>query len=322
MSSRDPQLAWFGKHPAWGDFMPQFENPPSAKPLRDWVENGRRQVEKLAPKTEERGAWLYLLSLGGDSLLYCGVIGPSRDGSTNPIRIFPLTIFVPLARRRYRRAYPLLPAYAVQAWDEMRAVYQKAMAHGEESGVLRVLGELTPSIPAAGWGAWRRFRHDVSSVGSSDFLATLHPEGKDKAIDLIASLAEAMGPFRDGRLGPPTLAFDLPGSGVLKTAAYQASFWLRLCESVLGRHAVEPSLFLQPAQDGRRLGLFLREPNPADYAFLLTGLGAAGTTPRPAGAGGPPPEGMRAAVEALVEKTRSVADLFSCRWDRLVQDVR
>ena len=322
MNARDPQVAWFGKHPAWPDFMPHFEHPPTAKPLRDWVKNGRHLVERIAPKTEERGAWLYLLSLGGDSLLYCGVIGPSRDASTNPIRIFPLTIYVPLLRRRYRRAYPLLPAYAVQAWDEMRAAYQKAMAHGEESGVLRVLKDSAPSIPAAGWGAWRRFRHDVSSVGSSDFLATLHPEGKEKAIDLIARLAEAVAPFRDGRLGPPTLAFDLPGSGVLKTAAYQAAFWLRLCESILGRHAGEPSLFLQPSQDGRRLGLFLREPSQADYAFLLTGIGEGGTMHRPDGEGGPLPQGLRSATEELVERTRSVADLFSCRWDRLVQEIR
>lgn len=220
MAAKDSRVAWFGKHPAWCDFIPGFDEPPSAVTLRDWVKQGRDYLHKQAHNSAERATCLYLLSLRRDEQVYCGVIGPSRDGGQPP-RLFPLTIYVPLARRRYRRAYPLLPAYASRAWEEMRAAHQRCLAHDQGADVQRILTDLTASIPAAGWGAWRRFRKDVSTVKAADFLATLHPAGDGAATDLIARLAEAIAPFRDGRLGSPSVAFELPGAGALRTAAYR-----------------------------------------------------------------------------------------------------
>ncbi len=318
MSSHDTRVAWFGKHPAWRDFMPQFENPAAAQPLRDWVKSGRDFLHKLAPAGDELSGCLYLLSLRHDKLTYCGVIGPSRDGG-EPARRFPLTIYVPLARRRYRRAYALLPAYAAHAWEEMRVAQQKCLAHDDGTEVQRVLDGVAVSIPAAGWGAWRRFRRDVATVGSADFLATLHPDGDGAAVDLIARMAGAIAPFRDGRLGPPALAFELPVSEGLKTAAYQAAFWLHFCESGLGKLAGEPSIFLRPSPGGRRLVLFLREPEPADYALVLAGLGDDQKIHRFDGGAPLPAEALRAAAGEAAGNARSVADLFACRWDRLLR---
>ena len=320
MSAKDTRVAWFGKHPAWRDYIPQFEEPAAAQPLRDWVKSGRDFLHKLAPAGDERGGCLYLLSLRADELTYCGVIGPSRDGG-QPARRFPLTIYVPLARRRYRRAYALLPAYAVSAWEEMRVVQQKCLASDDGAVVRKFLDDVAPAIPAAGWGAWRRFRRDVSAVGSADFLASLHPGGDGAAVDLIAWMAGAIAPFRDGRLGPPTLAFELPSSEGLKTAAYQAAFWLNFCESSLGKVAGKPSLFLRPSSEGRRLILFLREPEASDYATVLAGLGEEQKIHR-FDAGGPvPAEALRAAAGEVVSKAKNVSDLFSCRWDRLLRAV-
>ena len=317
MAAKDAGVAWFGKHPAWRDFMPRFEEPAAAQPLRDWVKSGRDLLHKLAPSGDEYGGCLYLLSLPQDELAYCGVIGPSRDGGQPPRR-FPLTLYVPLARRRYRRAYALLPAYAVQAWEEMRLVQQKCLARDDGEEVQRLLNEVALSIPAAGWGAWRRFRRDVSSVGSADFLSTLHPGGNGAAVDLVARMAGAIEPFRDGRLGPPTLAFDLTAAEGLKTAAYQAAFWMHFCASILGRRAGSPSVFFRPSSEGRRLILFLREPEPSDYALVLAGLGDGQKIHR-FDAGAPPAETLRAAADEAVGKARTVADLFRYRWGRLLR---
>src|SRR3989449_8688162 len=234
MSAKDSRVAWFGKHPAWRDYIPQFEEPAAAQPLRDWVKSGRDLLHKLAPAGDERGGCLYLLSLRSDELTYCGVIGPSRDGG-QPARRFPLTIYVPLAGRRYRRAYALLPAYAVQAWEEMRVVQQKCLASDDGPAVRKFLDDVAPSIPAAGWGAWRRFRRDVSAVGSADFLASLHPGGDGAAGGLLAWVAGAVAPFRDGRPGAPTPAFGVPPSGGAKSAPPPAAVWRDFCGASVGQ---------------------------------------------------------------------------------------
>ncbi len=315
------QAAWYGKHPAWSDYVPDSHQPPDGEPLRDWVKQGRDYLARTDPKGAERGESFYLFAPKETDLLFCGVLAPSSDGGKPP-RIFPLTIYVPLVRRRYRRAYPLLPAYAAQAWDEMRLAQQKCLASDKAAEVERILGGLAPAIPAAGWGAWRRFRRDVSTVGAADFVGTLHPAGAGPALDLLARLAESIAPFRDSRLGPPTLAFDLPVSSVLKTAAYQTAFWLRVCESGLGRQAGQPSFFMHASQDGRRLSLFLRQPDPADYARVLAGVGDPGTVHRLDAEGLPVHAALRSGAEAIVNGSKSVSDLFKARWDRLLRGAR
>jgi type VI secretion system ImpM family protein len=311
-------VAWYGKHPAWNDYVTGSFHPPAAEPLRAWLKRGRDHLEKAAPGTPERGETCYVLTPPGEDRMYCGVLAPSRDGG-QPRRVFPFTVFLPLPRRRYRRAYPLVPAYASPAWEEMRTALRSCLAHERAAEVERVLNGLAPEIPAAGWGSWRRFRKDVAAVTAADFLDTLHPGGREAAIDLIARALEALAPFCGGRLGRATLAFDLPVSGVLKTAAYQTAFWLRLCEAVLGRDAGGPDFFLIAAGAGRRLVLFLREPGPTDYALALAGVGDGGRIQHLDAAGLPGPPAPRAAVAALLEGPRRVADLFSLRWDRALR---
>jgi type VI secretion system ImpM family protein len=316
----ETRVAWYGKHPAWSDYVPDSHQPASAEKLRDWIKQGRDHLARSAPKAEERGDCYYLLAPAEGDQIFCGVIGPSSDGGVPP-RVFPFTLYVPLARRRYRRAYPLLPAYAAQAWEEMRAAHQRCLATRSGGEVERILNDLAPEVPAAGWGAWRRFRRDVSVVKAADFVATLHPGGQESGISLLARMAESLAPFHDGRLGPPELGFDLPVSSVLKTAAYQTAFWLRFCESALGRVS-DPDFFLRPTADGRRLSLFLREPNPADYALALAGVGDQDRIHRLDGTGPPVAEALLAAAREIVGRARSVADLFTGRWDRLVRVAR
>ncbi len=312
---------WYGKHRAWADYVPDSHQPAHSGRLRDWIKQGRDHLTRTSPRAEERGGCMFLLAPPGDERLFCGVLGPSADGGKPP-RQFPLAIYVPLERRRYRRVYPLLPAYAARAWEEMRAAQQRCLASGAAREVEEILAGLAPEIPSAGWGAWRRFRRDVSTVSAADFLATLHPQGAQAAVDLIARLAESLAPFRNGRLGEPELAFDIPASAVLKTAAYQAAFWLRLCESSLGELAGQPSLFLRPGAEGRRLSLFLREPAAADYALALVGEGDGERLHRLDAAETAIGEPIREAVRAAAREARSVADLFRCRWDRVLRETR
>lgn len=267
------QIGFFGKLPAYPDFVRQNAGGPLARALDNWIHEGVAQMnvqggsdwqarfDAASPKN-------FVYHTDDPSKLLVGVFAPSRDKSG---RRYPFSLFANASPGKNGRHVHLIPeAYSVFLKATARLLNNLDTVAAElRSG--KVSGFAT-TLPQNLFEYDRRFSRLLELQKTADFWSETIGDFSNPAKYLVMkNLLSTLVPLRGKDLRKFELCLALPLSAYPAAQGFQITIWLMLCRGVL-KHLVNSMVaFWDARQDEKpaRLYLFFRSPGPRYLSSLV-----------------------------------------------------
>ncbi len=266
-------VGFFGKLPAYPDFVRKNAGGALARALDDWVHEGVAQMnvqggEDWRTRFDAGVGKNFLYHTDDPSKILIGIYVPSRDMGG---RRYPFSLFANAASGRNGQLVHLLPeAYAVflQAAGRLLANLDHAageLRSGKVSGLATVLPQNLYEFD-------RRFQRYLELKKMSDFWSETIGSFTDPAKYLLMrNLLSALTPLRGKDIRKFELCLALPLSKQPAEQGFQIAIYLALCRRILGQPVNSIVAFWDMRQVGGRvrLYLFFRPPGPRYLPFLF-----------------------------------------------------
>jgi len=268
-----PPIGFFGKLPAYPDFVRQNAGGPLARALDDWIHEGVAQMniqggEEFKNKFDGAGAMNFLFHVDDPSKYLIGVFAPSRDKSG---RRYLFSLFANTSPGKSgQHVHLLAEAYSVFLKATNRLIGDLENVTGElRSGKVSALAT---TLPQNLYDCDRRFERLLELKKMSDFWTeTVGSSTEPVKYLVMKNLLSALGPLRDRDLRKFELCLALPISSHASVQGSHVGLWLGFCRQVLKRPLNSIVAFWDAARDteGARLYLFFRPPGPRFLSGLL-----------------------------------------------------
>lgn len=271
MQTAAPELAYFGKVPAHGDFVRGGAGGAAVRAMDAWVQEGlyaakQRLGAHLAPACARAGSFGFFLDAGPAGPL-AGVLQPSRDRVG---RVYPLVIAAEAdASVRPADAPERFADFVGRAAAVARDAAAGSFTPADLAAQVAMLGP-APNGHAHGNVSFDQFLRDMP-VSSLWTHLWGHADDTRKYL-LFKNLLDLVPPLR-GRLPerfPIVLRFPLGADAPPR--ALEVRFWLDVVARLLGETPAQPSFFwsLDAGAPGEAfLLLTLRPPPPELFTYLL-----------------------------------------------------
>lgn len=228
----------YGKVPSWREYIEHEIRFPVSRDMRRWLRDGfegARLTEDGGDSGFEEGIGRRFLVAPADSSEWLvGVVGPSED-SAGREKLF--AVFAHLPKRRFTKAFHLLPAALVPIWgalEDTRAQLIETLTKEAFDEAIRACRVALPEDPAT-----LRSDHERHLAGPATVLFRDGSGGPDA---LAAGVPEIVARIKDLKKEP--VAVRLPVSTGIQDAAADVGFWIELVNRQFLWKAHQPSVFL------------------------------------------------------------------------------
>lgn len=272
-------VGFFGKLPAYPDFVRKNAGGPLARALDNWVQEGVAQMnvqgdEGWKERFDAGSGKNFLYHTDDPSRILVGVLMPSRDQGG---RRYPFSLFANAGSGRNGQHVHLLPeAYAVFLQAATRLLADPARAVGElNSGKAAGLATV---LPQNLYDFDRRYKQYIELKKMADFWSeTIGGPVEPTKYLLMRNLLSTLAPLRGKDVRKFELCLALPVSATFAARGFQIAVYLAMCRRMLGQPVNSLVGFWDTAPTvGRtRLYLFFRPPGPR-YLFSLFDPASAG----------------------------------------------
>lgn len=266
-------IGFFGKLPAYPDFVRKNAGGPLARALDTWIHEGVAQLnvqggDDWKARFDASAGKNFLFHTDDPSKILVGLYVPSRDVGG---RRYPFSLFANATPgRNGQLAHLLAEAYAVFLQAAGRLLVDLDHAAGElRSGKTSGLATV---LPQNLYEFDRRFKRYLELKKMSDFWSETIG-GFDDPVKylLMRNLLSTLTPLRGRDVRKFELCLALPLSALPAEQGFQIAIYLALCRRILGQ-PVNSIIAFWDAQRvaGRvRLYLFFRPPGPRYVPFLF-----------------------------------------------------
>jgi type VI secretion system ImpM family protein len=228
----------YGKVPSWREYIEHEIRYAVSRDLRRWLRDGfegARLTEDGGESGFEEGAGRRFLVAPADSSEWlAGVVGPSED-SAGREKLF--AVFAHLPRRRFAKAFHLLPAALVPIWralEDTREQLIETLSKEAFDEAIRSSRVTIPEDPATLRSDYERHLAGPAAALFRDGLA-----GPDA---LASGLPETIARIKESKKTP--VAVRLPVSAEVQDAAADVGFWIDLVNRQFLWKEFQPSVFL------------------------------------------------------------------------------
>lgn len=268
-----PLVGFFGKLPAYPDFVRQNAGGPLARTLDNWIHEGVAQMN-----VQGGGDWRvkfdaavprnFLYHVDDPSKFLVGVFVPSRDKSG---RRYPFSLFANVSPgKNGQHVHLVAEAYSVFLRAAVRLLNDLNSAAVElRSGKVSALAT---TLPQNLYEFDRRLARLLERKKMGDFWSeTLGDFAGPAKYLVMKNLLSTLAPLRGKDLRKFELCLAFPLSTEPAAQGFQIAIWLAFCRQVL-KHPVNSIVAFWDAKEGAtpaRLYLFFRPPGPRYLSCLL-----------------------------------------------------
>lgn len=267
------QVGYYGKVPAYGDFIRYRAGGKEIQHLDQWLQEGLN-----AASTSLGGGWKeecrrgptyrFVFHPDGGEESVVGVCAPSEDRSG---RVYPFVVFGAVDRGVFPVRPAMMPIAFSEFLEQAEGVAGRTGAYSDQDELVSDVEALYGSIPRD----YELYRNNYLSVLEQQSCQGFWSElsgagGRDRTYALFRNLVEWMRPFRDTDLGLPRSGLKYPLMPRAADIEWQVVFWAELTCELVGHPACTPTLFWSLDADARPgLFLFFRQPSPRSYVHLV-----------------------------------------------------
>ncbi len=273
MSIQTASVGFFGKLPAYPDFVRQNAGGPLARALDAWFQEGiahynmhggadwKAQFDAALPKN-------FLFHTGNPGKFLVGVLRPGRDTSG---RRYPFSLFASVSPGKNGEHLHVVPeAYSVFLRASRRMLADLDTIAGElRSG--KTSG-LATTVQQNLFEFGRRYTRYLEIKKIADFWTETigDSQGPTKYL-VMKNLVASLSPLRGKDLRKFEFCLGLPISPQAAAQGFQVAFWLAVCRRLLGTAINSVIAFWDAAEevDRARLYVFFRPPGPRYLGCLM-----------------------------------------------------
>ena len=266
-------IGYFGKLPAFPDFVRQNAGGPLARALDTWIHEGvahmnvqggetwKSRFDAAAPKN-------FLFHVDDPSKFLVGILVPSRDKSG---RRYPFSVFANVTPGKNGQQVHLMAEAHAVFLKAARRVFGDVNSAAEELRSGKV-SALATALPQNLFECDRQYARFLELKKMSEFWAeTLGDHAGQTRYLVMRNLLSALVPLRDKDLRKFELCLTVPIAPHASTQGFHIAVWLVLVRQFLQHPPGSIVAFWDAERSGlqARLYLFFRPPGPRYLACLL-----------------------------------------------------
>lgn len=268
-------LVYYGKLPAFGDFIRYNATGPEIQALDQWMQEAiyfsKRRLQPNADLAFKRAPLFhFFLSFKGSMNYLTGIIKPSRDKVG---RIYPFMVGM-LCNESVmgRNCQPFLPVVFQSFYDQVGRFIDDAYIASTSDEVYERAQALQTFIQSMKPDDDESFRSYVQSTSVNEYLSSvLEGDPQTKKNLLFKNLVDMSQYIINGDIHSLDFGFRFPLQPSPESLQHSVSFWIRLFFSWIGNRDTQPYAFwgAGDSHEVSNLYLFFRQPSPHTFTYMI-----------------------------------------------------
>jgi type VI secretion system protein ImpM len=268
-------LVYYGKLPAFGDFVRFNASGPEIKALDQWIQEAMYfSKRRLKPHADIAFSlapvFYFFLTFEGCPNYITGLMKPSEDkvGRKYPFVVAILcnkSVIGDLSR-------PFLPVIFQSFYETAHKFIGKLTVETSSDELFEKAKELQAFVNSAETGNLALFDEYLKMTSISDFLSSiLREEARIKETLLFRNLSDMTKYINQRNIQNLDFGFRFPIGSASGSVLYPVSFWIRLFYSLLNGNRTQPYLIwgVSDSHEASNLFLFFTPPMPHIFTYML-----------------------------------------------------